>query len=145
MATNYTVAEAVKIIADGTDAEKIQDIGRRYPFLMRKATEVAAKAGNSFVEFMAVMPDYFSANKMNGCFKKALLGDGTWQGAYIECSPKGTKVIKECEDAKIEAFPTFELKDGTRKTGEMSLEEFEVFTGYKKETKTLDSTTTPAQ
>ena len=76
MATNYTVAEAVKIIADGTDAEKIQDIGRRYPFLMRKATEVAAKAGNSFVEFMAVMPDYFSANKMNGCFKKALLGDG---------------------------------------------------------------------
>ena len=76
MATNYTVAEAVKIIADGTDAEKIQDIGRRYPFLMRKATEVAAKAGNSFVEFMAVMPDYFSANKMNGCFKKTLLGDG---------------------------------------------------------------------
>ncbi len=63
---------------------------------------------------------------------KKLLGDGVWQASYIECSPKGTNsIIKECEDAKIEAFPTFILKDGTQKTGEMSLETFQEFVGYK--------------
>ncbi len=62
---------------------------------------------------------------------KQVLGDGAWQAVYIECSPKGTKVIEQCVNAKIEAFPTFELKNGERKVGELSLDEFEEFVGYK--------------
>ncbi len=85
---------------------------------------------------------FYGASWCPHCQKmKELLGQGTWQPIYIECSPKGTKVIKECEDAKIESFPTFELKDGTRKTGEMTLEEFEIFTGYKKDVNSSSSST----
>lgn len=63
---------------------------------------------------------------------KKELGDGTWQAVYIECAPKGTNnLTKECEDAKIEAFPTFVLKDGTTKTGEMPIKDFKDFVGYK--------------
>lgn len=71
MAKNYTFAEAVKIINAGTDMESIADIGRRYPILLHKVTNVAAKAGEAFVDLMNYMPDYLTANKVNSALKNA--------------------------------------------------------------------------
>jgi hypothetical protein len=71
MAKNYTFAEAVKIINAGTDMESITDIGRRYPVLLHKVTNVAAKAGEAFVDLMNYMPDYLTANKVNTALKNA--------------------------------------------------------------------------
>lgn len=72
MAKNYTFAEAVKIINAGTDMESITDIGRRYPVLLHKVTNVAAKAGEAFVDLMNYMPDYLTANKVNTALKNAV-------------------------------------------------------------------------
>lgn len=72
MAKNYTFAEAVKIINAGTDMESIVDIGRRYPILLHKVTNVAAKAGEAFVDLMNYMPDYLTANKVNTALKNAV-------------------------------------------------------------------------
>lgn len=75
MAKNYTFAEAVKIINEGTDLESIVDIGRRYPILLQKVTKVAVLAGEAFVDLMSYMPDYLTANKVNTALKNAVGGN----------------------------------------------------------------------
>ena len=72
MAKNYTIKEAVEIIAKGTDLEAITDIGRRYPVLAHKIAVVAAKAGEEFVDLMGYMPDYLTANKVNTAIKAGI-------------------------------------------------------------------------
>lgn len=69
MAKNYTITEAVEIIAKGEDLESIVDIGRRFPILLAKASKVAAKAGDDFVDFMKFMPEHVTANKVNSNMK----------------------------------------------------------------------------
>lgn len=78
MAESYTLSEAVKIIVEGTDAEKILDIGRRFPLVMQKVSKVGALAGESFIDLMSYIPEFITANKLNMAMKKALIeGDGT--------------------------------------------------------------------
>ena len=84
MAKNYTFAEAVKIINEGTDMESITDIGRRYPVLLNKVTKVAAKAGEDFVDLMGFMPDYLTANKVNSAMKTGVATGGTSDDAENE-------------------------------------------------------------
>lgn len=44
--------------------------------------------------------------------------------AYVECStPDGNAQTQACIDKKIESYPTWEFKDGTRLTGEQTLAE----------------------
>lgn len=74
MAKTYTLTEAVKIIANGTDLEAIADIGRRYPILTTKIAVVAAKAGEDFTDLMNFMPDYLTANKVNTAIKNCMAG-----------------------------------------------------------------------
>lgn len=98
MAKNYTFAEAVKIINAGTDMESITDIGRRYPTLLHKATKVAAKAGEDFVDLMSYMPDYLTANKVNTALKNAV-------GGNTETDAEATTEV-ESNDAETEATDT---------------------------------------
>lgn len=72
MATNYTFAQACAIINEGTNIEAITDIGRRYPTLLHKVTQVTALAGDKFVDLMNFMPDYLTANKVNSAMKAAV-------------------------------------------------------------------------
>lgn len=69
MAKNYTFAEACAIINEGTNTEAIADIGRRYPILLYKVSQVTAVAGDKFVDLMGYMPDYLTANKVNSALK----------------------------------------------------------------------------
>ena len=69
MAKNYTFAEACAIINEGTNHEAIADIGRRYPILLHKVSQVTAVAGDKFVDLMGYMPDYLTANKVNSALK----------------------------------------------------------------------------
>ena len=93
MAKNYTIKEAVEIIAKGTDLEAITDIGRRYPVLATKIAVVAAKAGEEFVDLMGYMPDYLTANKVNTAIKAGITESGSDEDA---------------EDAEAEAEATTE-------------------------------------
>ena len=90
MAKNYTYAEAVKIIAEGNDLDAINDIGKRFPLLMHKTATVAALAGTHFVDLMAYMPEYITANKINGGIKKALTGsDDEGDDTQADDAPAG--------------------------------------------------------
>lgn len=72
MAKNYTISEAVQIIAENGDNEALMDLGKRYPLLTQKIARVAVKAGEDFVDLMSFMPEYLSANKVNSAIKKML-------------------------------------------------------------------------
>jgi hypothetical protein len=72
MATNYTIEEAVKIIAEGKNTEAIQEIGKRFPILAVKIAALTAKAKDEIVDFIGYMPEYLTANKVNSEIKKSL-------------------------------------------------------------------------
>lgn len=102
MAKNYSISEAAKIIAEGTDIEAIADIGRRYPVLAVKLAK--ASAGNtSFAEFMGFMPEFISANKVN---KSIISGIPESDGAdeteadTEESTEKETKSTKPAKTTK---------------------------------------------
>ena len=100
MAKNYSISEAVEIIAKGQDMESIADIGRRYPVMAHKIAVVAAKAGEEFVDFMSFMPDYLSANKVNTAIKKAVEGGETESDE--DADEAETTEVTEDEGAQVE-------------------------------------------
>ena len=99
MAKNYTIKEAVEIIAKGTDLEAITDIGRRYPVLAHKIAVVTAKAGEEFVDLMGYMPDYLTANKVNTAIKAGITESGSDD--------------EDAEDAEAEATTEDASEDAT--------------------------------
>lgn len=93
MAKNYTIKEAVEIIAKGKDLEAITDIGRRFPVLAHKVAVVATKAGDEFVDLMGYMPDYLTANKVNSAIKA-----GVANSDETENDGEGAPATDETED-----------------------------------------------
>ena len=62
--------------------------------------------------------------------QKSLFGKSAIKLPYVECSTiDGKNRLAVCADKKIETYPTWELKDGTRKTGTFSLTQLSDFTG----------------
>lgn len=56
--------------------------------------------------------------------QKALLGKSFEKIKYTECSDPGSQEMNQaCKDAKIEGYPTWEFKDGTRLSGVQTLED----------------------
>lgn len=97
MAKNYSIAEAVRIIAENGDNEALMDLGKRYPLLTQKIARVAVKAGDDFVDLMSFFPEYLSANKVNSSIKKQLEAaddadvDAEDEDDVEEDKPKATK------------------------------------------------------
>lgn len=55
--------------------------------------------------------------------QKKLFGRAARGLPYIECStPNGNGQLQICKDKKIDSYPTWEFKDGTRVQGEMTLQ-----------------------
>ena len=71
MAKNYSIAEAVQIIAENADTASITDLGKRYPLLTNMIARVAVLAGDEFVAFASYLPEHVSANKVNKAIKDA--------------------------------------------------------------------------
>jgi hypothetical protein len=62
---------------------------------------------------------------------KKELGEAVWKPIYVECStPDGKDETQQCKDAKIESFPTFVFKDGSRQDGEMTRDAIAARAGY---------------
>jgi len=54
--------------------------------------------------------------------QKKLFGKSVDLLPYVECStPDGQEQTQACQDKKIESYPTWEFKDGSRETGEIPL------------------------
>lgn len=62
--------------------------------------------------------------------QKAMFGKSAKLLPYIECStPDGKSQLQICRDKKIEGYPTWEFADGSRESGEVSLEKLAEKTG----------------
>jgi thiol-disulfide isomerase/thioredoxin len=54
---------------------------------------------------------------------KSLFGDAVKLLPYVECStPDGKGRLPVCVDAKVDVYPTWQFPDGSRETGELTLE-----------------------
>ena len=91
---NYTFAEAVKVIAEGTDMEAMQDIGKRFPLLMHYVSKLVATSGTDFVEFASKLPAFLTALKVNSALKV----DGADETEEKEEAP-----VEEAGAEKVEA------------------------------------------
>jgi len=121
MAKNYTFAEAVKIINAGTDMESIIDIGRRYPALLHKVTNVAAKAGEAFVDLMSYMPDYLTANKVNTAMKNAAGASEEEDAEAAEAEETDAEVTEAAGAKDYESMSAKEMWDLLGKAGKRKL------------------------
>jgi len=55
--------------------------------------------------------------------QKKMFGKSSKLLPYVECStPDGKGQLKICKDKNIEGYPTWEFTDGSRESGEVSLE-----------------------
>ncbi|PIQ91876.1 MAG: hypothetical protein COV70_01795 [Parcubacteria group bacterium CG11_big_fil_rev_8_21_14_0_20_39_22] len=62
--------------------------------------------------------------------QKAMFGSSQRKLPYIECStPDGKGQLQICEDKQIDTYPTWIFEDGSRLSGEISLERLSEVTG----------------
>lgn len=62
--------------------------------------------------------------------QKQMFGDSFEFVNYIECSlPNRAGQTQECKDARINAYPTWEFKDGKRIEGELALGQLSQYSG----------------
>ena len=117
MARNYSIYEAVNIIATGTDYEAIADLGRRYPILSVKIATLVSKAPNEVVDFMKYFPDFISANKINKAIKESI------DGGEEEETEESVAEVEDEEEVVEEKKPA--KKGRGRKKAEVEKEEVE--------------------
>lgn len=96
---NYTLKEAVEIIAEGKDLEAIADLGKRFPILSFKIARLTAKAEKEIIDLMQYMPEYLTIKKVNNAVKtvnnsKAETEDAT----EAENKPAKEETVKEVEE-----------------------------------------------
>lgn len=113
---NYTLKEAVEIIAKGEDFEAITDLGKRFPILSIKIARLTAKAEKEIVDFMQYMPEYLTIKKVNNAVKtvndsKAETEDAT----EAENKPVEEETAKEVEEPEEKENKPVEPKKRGRK------------------------------
>lgn len=113
---NYTLKEAVKIIAEGKDLKAIADLGKRFPILSIKIARLTAKAEKEIIDLMQYMPEYLTIKKVNNAVKtvnepKAETEDAT----EAENKPVEEETAKEVEEPKEKENKPVEPKKRGRK------------------------------
>lgn len=113
---NYTLKEAVEIIAEGKDLEAIADLGKRFPILSIKIARLTAKAEKEIIDFMQYMPEYLTIKKVNNAVKtvnepKAEAEDAT----EAENKPVEEETAKEAEEPEEKENKPVEPKKRGRK------------------------------
>lgn len=113
---NYTLKEAVEIIAKGEDLEAIADLGKRFPILSIKIARLTAKAEKEIIDLMQYMPEYLTIKKVNNAVKtvndsKAETEDAT----EAENKPVEEETAKEVEEPEEKENKPVEPKKRGRK------------------------------
>lgn len=75
MAVNWTLAQAVKKITEGTDKAAIQDIGRRFPLTAVAIAEMGTNAGA--LKLIGAIPEYVTARKIEAVLKDGVSDQDT--------------------------------------------------------------------
>jgi hypothetical protein len=113
---NYTLKEAVEIIAEGKDSEAIADLGKRFPILSIKIARLAAKAEKEIVDLMQYMPEYLTIKKVNNAVKTA--NDSKAEAEDVkeaENKPVEEETAKEVEEPEENENKSVEPKKRGRK------------------------------
>ena len=103
MAVNYTMADAVKIIAEGKDMAAITDIAKRFPNFAIVAAKACAGANPDFVVALcSAVPEYVTARKAENAFKDGSedAGDEEAPKADPKPTPAPAKAQKASESAE---------------------------------------------
>lgn len=113
---NYTLKEAVEIIAKDEDLEAIADLGKRFPILSIKIARLTAKAEKEIIDFIQYMPEYLTIKKVNNAVKtvndsKAEAEDAT----EAENKPVEEETAKEVEEPEEKENKPVEPKKRGRK------------------------------
>lgn len=113
---NYTLKEAVEIIAEGKDLEAIADLGKRFPVLSIKIARLTAKAEKEIIDLMQYMPEYLTIKKVNNAVKtvndsRAEIEDAT----EAENKPVEEETAKEVEEPEEKENKPVEPKKRGRK------------------------------
>lgn len=114
MATNYTFAQAVKVLKDMDDLEAVQDITRRFPIASIVSSKVVAAAGDDFIKLLDVMPEYLTMRKVESGFKHIVTdGDADEPDADAEEEVEKPAPKKRARKANVE-----EPEDETESDGD---------------------------
>lgn len=84
MATNFSVADGVKVIAENSNQEQLEEFGKRFPRLAIMIAKCVATAGDDFVELMSYIPAHVTAQKVNKSIKENAVSDGSDEEAIEE-------------------------------------------------------------
>ena len=113
---NYTLKEAVEIIAEGKDLEAIADLGKRFPILSIKIARLTAKAEKEIIDLMQYMPEYLTIKKVSNAVKTASEPKAEAEDATeAENKPVEEKTTKEVEEPKEKENKPVEPKKRGRK------------------------------
>lgn len=124
MATSYTAYEAIEVLAHRDEPEKVSEIHRRFPYFADFAVRALTKAQSEFLGFAKFIPEYVTANKINGAMKKQYEGTTLEDAAeknVVESSKheKNVKEDKATDNAKSEysKMPAGKLKEIIKEKG----------------------------
>lgn len=122
---NYTLKEAVEIIAKGEDLEAIADLGKRFPILSIKIARLTAKAEKEIIDLMQYMPEYLTIKKVNNAVKIASEPKAEAENATEdENKPVEEETAKEVEEPEEnENKPVEPKKRGRKPKAEVEDEE----------------------
>lgn len=128
MATNYTFAQAVKVLNDMDDLEAVQDITRRFPIASIISSKVVAAAGDDFIKLLDVMPEYLTMRKVESGFKHIVTdGDADEPEADAEEEAEEPAPKKRARKAKAEEPEDETESDGDGKyAGKNAMELFKL-------------------
>lgn len=101
MAKNWNMAEATKVIVDGTDDAAIQDLGRRFPLTTTKIAKIGAKAPE-ITELMAAFPDHMTVRKIESTLKDGVEEIEDEEVEEVEEKPAKAKKAPAKKAAKAE-------------------------------------------
>ena len=113
---NYTLKEAVEIIAEGKDLEAIADLGKRFPVLSIKIARLTAKAEKEIVDLMQYMPEYLTIKKVSNAVKT--VNDSkveTEDATEAENKPVEEETAKDVEEPEEKENKPVEPKKRGRK------------------------------
>ena len=74
MATNWTLAQAKKVITEGTDLAAITDIGRRFPLTALAIAKIGDNEGATTIIY--ALPEHITARKIESVLKDGITDSG---------------------------------------------------------------------
>lgn len=122
MAQSYTLGEAAKILAEGTDFEAVGDLHRRFPIFTHKLMNAMSGDKDAVVEFVSYIPEYVNPRKVEKVITAEPVEqpeedtetevESEQQVEEEKPAPKKRRTSKAKEEAKPEAEVEEEQQDG---------------------------------